>query len=203
MLLSKVLGVIIIARNGDRFNYYQDPLTYAGSNAETTALGEVACCFPLIHQWLTHLLPGGIQHSGLPSSFHILRQQLSLIHWGNSLRSGRQQWSQGPRQGRSRRHSRFRLCHFFAPRSLPTQPEEQDRSCQRNYCCCTFGWISVCSRYVMNAALPVRLHISFCACTVETVEPGNDRSLEGWTNCPVRRNRFLVWLSRFDRVNIF
>jgi lysosomal acid phosphatase len=41
MLLSKVLGVIVIARNGDRYNYYQDPFTYAASNTETTALGEV------------------------------------------------------------------------------------------------------------------------------------------------------------------
>ena len=42
MLLSKVLGVIVIARNGDRYNYYQDPKTYAGSNTETTALGVVS-----------------------------------------------------------------------------------------------------------------------------------------------------------------
>lgn len=42
MLLSKVIGVIIIARNGDRFSYYQDPKTYAGSSTETTALGEVS-----------------------------------------------------------------------------------------------------------------------------------------------------------------
>lgn len=42
MLLSKVLGVIILARNGDRYNYYQDPYTYAGSETETTALGEVS-----------------------------------------------------------------------------------------------------------------------------------------------------------------
>jgi len=41
MLLSKVLGVIIIARNGDRYSLYQDPFTYSGSNTETTALGEV------------------------------------------------------------------------------------------------------------------------------------------------------------------
>lgn len=41
MLFSKVLGVIVIARNGDRYNLYQDPYNYAASNAETTALGEV------------------------------------------------------------------------------------------------------------------------------------------------------------------
>lgn len=45
MLLSKVLGVIVIARNGDRYNYYQDPVTYAGSNTETTALGVVRLIF--------------------------------------------------------------------------------------------------------------------------------------------------------------
>ncbi|KAG5640481.1 hypothetical protein DXG03_008373 [Asterophora parasitica] len=39
MLLSKVLGVIVIARNGNRYNYYQDPYTYGGSNTESTALG--------------------------------------------------------------------------------------------------------------------------------------------------------------------
>ena len=45
MLLSKVLGVIVIARNGDRYNYYQDPKTYAASNTETTALGVVCVVF--------------------------------------------------------------------------------------------------------------------------------------------------------------
>ncbi len=45
MLLSKVLGVIVIARNGDRYNYYQDPYTYAASNTETTALGVVSSCY--------------------------------------------------------------------------------------------------------------------------------------------------------------
>lgn len=39
--MSKVLGAIVIARNGDRQTYHQDPKTYAGSFTETTALGEV------------------------------------------------------------------------------------------------------------------------------------------------------------------
>ncbi|KAJ3823681.1 histidine phosphatase superfamily [Lentinula raphanica] len=38
---SQVLGVIVIARNGDRVEYYQDPKTYEGGITETTALGEV------------------------------------------------------------------------------------------------------------------------------------------------------------------
>lgn len=39
---SQVLGVIVIARNGDRVEYYQDPKTYEGGVTETTALGEVS-----------------------------------------------------------------------------------------------------------------------------------------------------------------
>lgn len=39
--MSQVLGVVVIARNGDRMGYYQDPKNYAGSFTETTALGEV------------------------------------------------------------------------------------------------------------------------------------------------------------------
>jgi hypothetical protein len=39
---SKVLGVVVVARNGDRLNYYQDPKNYAASSTETTALGEVS-----------------------------------------------------------------------------------------------------------------------------------------------------------------
>ncbi|KAF9058676.1 histidine phosphatase superfamily [Rhodocollybia butyracea] len=38
---SQVLGAIVIARNGDRVEYYQNPDTYEGSPTETTALGEV------------------------------------------------------------------------------------------------------------------------------------------------------------------
>ncbi|KAH8833086.1 histidine phosphatase superfamily [Flagelloscypha sp. PMI_526] len=40
-VVSNVVGVMVIARNGDRMNYYQDPNNYAASYTETTALGEV------------------------------------------------------------------------------------------------------------------------------------------------------------------
>lgn len=41
----EVLGVIVLARNGDRLEYYQDPKTYAGSFTETTPLGEVCLSY--------------------------------------------------------------------------------------------------------------------------------------------------------------
>jgi lysosomal acid phosphatase len=38
---SEILGVVVLARNGDRVEFYQDPKTYAGLETQTTALGEV------------------------------------------------------------------------------------------------------------------------------------------------------------------
>ncbi|KAF9021624.1 phosphoglycerate mutase-like protein, partial [Hymenopellis radicata] len=39
--MSSVLGVIVITRNGDRVEFYQDPESYKGATTETTPLGEV------------------------------------------------------------------------------------------------------------------------------------------------------------------
>jgi len=39
---SEVHGVIVLARNGDRKEYYQNPNNYAGAFTETTPLGEVS-----------------------------------------------------------------------------------------------------------------------------------------------------------------
>jgi len=40
--MSQVLGVIVLARNGDRLEYYQDPMNYGATFTETTPLGEVS-----------------------------------------------------------------------------------------------------------------------------------------------------------------
>ncbi|KAF8554871.1 phosphoglycerate mutase-like protein [Imleria badia] len=40
-MVSKVLGVLILARNGDRSEFLQDPYSYAPSFTESTALGAV------------------------------------------------------------------------------------------------------------------------------------------------------------------
>jgi lysosomal acid phosphatase len=40
--MSQVHGVIVVARNGDRMEYYQDPNTYNAEFTEATALGEVS-----------------------------------------------------------------------------------------------------------------------------------------------------------------
>jgi len=91
MLLSKVLGVIVIARNGDRYNYYQDPKTYAASNTETTALGVV--CLLSSMPW-TNLSSESCVLGRIPSAWHnpaqhILRQHLAIVHPGYAHRPRR------------------------------------------------------------------------------------------------------------------
>ena len=39
---SKVLGVVVFARHGDRQGFYQDPDTYTASSTVITPLGEVS-----------------------------------------------------------------------------------------------------------------------------------------------------------------
>lgn len=38
---SGLLGVVVIARHGDREGFYQDPLTYTASETSITPLGDV------------------------------------------------------------------------------------------------------------------------------------------------------------------
>jgi len=40
--MTQVLGVIVIARNGDRLEYYQDPTDYEATFTAATPLGEVS-----------------------------------------------------------------------------------------------------------------------------------------------------------------
>ena len=86
MLLSKVLGVIVIARNGDRYNYYQDPFTYAGSNTETTALGEVYFqiqCSQGSDLRSTVQQPGPIEQPWCRNPQHLLQQPIPLLYRGH------------------------------------------------------------------------------------------------------------------------
>ena len=39
---STLLGVVVLARHGDRQGFYQDPLTYDSSNTAITPLGNVS-----------------------------------------------------------------------------------------------------------------------------------------------------------------
>ncbi|EDR07760.1 uncharacterized protein LACBIDRAFT_298279 [Laccaria bicolor S238N-H82] len=147
MLLSKVLGVIVIARNGDRFNYYQDPFTYAASNTETTALGEVES-----HN-LGSFLRATYLDSRSPSYIEGVRSDLV----DNSEVKVR---VKAGVEGTVVFDSAIALLQGL----FPPNPNNK---------------IVLANETTVVAPLGGYQYVP-----VETVEPGNDRSLESWTNCP-------------------
>ncbi|PFH50443.1 hypothetical protein AMATHDRAFT_60983 [Amanita thiersii Skay4041] len=147
MRLSKVLGVIIIARNGDRSGYYQDPNTYAASNTETTALGEVQS-----HQ-LGSLLRSTYLDRTSPSYIEGIRSDLV----DNSEVKVR---VKAGVEGSVVFDSAIALLQGF----FPPNPNNK---------------IVLANETTVVAPLGGYQYVP-----VETVEPGNDRSLEPWTNCP-------------------
>ncbi|RDB20580.1 Testicular acid phosphatase [Hypsizygus marmoreus] len=147
MLLSKVLGVIVIARNGDRYNYYQDPTTYAGSVTETTALGVAES-----HQ-LGAQLRSTYLVSSSPSYVQGMRSDLvdnSEVHV--RVKAGV--------EGTVVFDSSIALLQGL----FPPNPNNK---------------IQLANETTVIAPLGGYQYVP-----VETVEPGNDRSLESWTNCP-------------------
>jgi hypothetical protein len=147
MLLSKVLGVIVIARNGDRFNYYQDPNTYAGSDTETTALGEVES------YQLGQLLRSTYLDSSSPSYIPGIR---SDIVDNSELKVRVKAGTEGTVV--------FDSAISLLQGLFPPNPNNK---------------IHLANETTVVAPLGGYQYVP-----VETVEPGNDRSLEPWTNCP-------------------
>ncbi|PPQ80102.1 hypothetical protein CVT25_001470 [Psilocybe cyanescens] len=147
MLLSKVLGVIVIARNGDRYNYYQDPLTYAGSNTETTALGEVQ----------SHSLGSLIRSTYFDSSSssYIEGIRSDLVD-NNEVKVRVKAGVEGTVV--------FDSAIALLQGLFPPNPNNK---------------IVLANETTIVAPLGGYQYVP-----VETVEPGNDRSLESWTNCP-------------------
>ncbi|KAG6811736.1 hypothetical protein H0H92_006088 [Tricholoma furcatifolium] len=147
MLLSKVLGVIVIARNGDRTNFYQDPYSYAGSNAETTALGE-AESFRLGSNLRSTYLD-----SSSPSYINGIRSDLVDNH---EVRARVKAGVEGS--------VIFDSAIALLQGLFPPNPNNK---------------VTLANDSTIVAPLGGYQYVP-----VETVEPGNDRSLESWTDCP-------------------
>jgi len=147
MLLSKVLGVIVIARNGDRYSYYQDPFTYAASDTMTTALGEVES-----HS-LGSLIRSTYFDSSSPSYIEGIR---SDIVDNNEVKVRVKAGVEGTVV--------FDSAIALLQGLFPPNPNNK---------------IVLANESTITAPLGGYQYVP-----VETVEPGNDRSLESWTNCP-------------------
>jgi lysosomal acid phosphatase len=168
MLLSKVLGVIVIARNGDRTSFYQDPFTYSASDTETTALGEVRILPPSLWCILsTHIFGRQVESHSLgcqirstyfdsTSPSYIEGIQSDLVD-NNEVKVR----VKAGVEGTVVFDSAIALLQGLFP---PT----------------TKNKIVLANDTTIVAPLGGYQYVP-----VETVEPGNDRSLESWTNCPV------------------
>jgi len=148
MLLSKVLGVIVIARNGDRYNYYQDPKSYAGSNTETTALGVAE----------SHSLGATLRSAYFdPTSPTYINGIRSDLVDNTEVKTRVKAGVEGTVV--------FDSAIALLQGLFPPNPNNK---------------IVLANETTVTAPLGGYQYVP-----VETVEPGNDRSLESWTDCPV------------------
>ncbi|KAJ7027197.1 histidine phosphatase superfamily [Mycena alexandri] len=151
--MSTVLGAIVIARNGDRREYYQDPKTYAPSLTDSTALGVVRGSLGLRNQTLTfflraaYLTPGSASFISSISGDIADTQQVKVR-------------AKAGGEGSVVFDSAVALLQGLFP------PSSRNK-------------ITLANETVVTAPLGGYQYIP-----METVEPGNDRSLESWTDCP-------------------
>ncbi|KAJ7617940.1 histidine phosphatase superfamily [Roridomyces roridus] len=145
--MSTVLGVIVLARNGDRREFYQDPNTYQPSLTDSTALGMADL----------HLLGAQLRSAYLnPTSSSFITdisadladtQQVKVL-------------AKAGGEGAVVFDSATALLQGLFP---PT----------------TRNKLRLANDTVVMAPLGGYQYVP-----METVEPGNDRSMESWTGCP-------------------
>ncbi|KAJ7351393.1 histidine phosphatase superfamily [Mycena albidolilacea] len=145
--MSTVLGVIVIARNGDRREFNQDPKTYAPSLTDSTALG-VSDLHGLGKQLRsTYLTPGSASYISSLSSDIADTQQIKVR-------------AKAGGEGSVVFDSAIALLQGLFP------PNSKNK-------------ITLANGEVVSAPLGGYQYVP-----LETVEPGNDRSMESWTDCP-------------------
>ncbi|KAJ7249935.1 histidine phosphatase superfamily [Mycena rebaudengoi] len=145
--MSSVLGVIVIARNGDRQEFYQDPKTYKPSLTDSTALGVADLHLLGTQLRSTYLTPGSASFISSISADVADNQQIKVR-------------AKAGGEGSVVFDSAIALLQGLYP---PTPRNK----------------ITLANETVVLAPLGGYQYVP-----LETVEPGNDRSLESWTDCP-------------------
>ncbi|KAJ7692593.1 histidine phosphatase superfamily [Mycena rosella] len=145
--MSTVLGVIVIARNGDRRAFYQDPKTYAPSLTDSTALGVTDLHLLGTQLRAAYLTPGAPSFISDISGDIANTQEVKIL-----AKSGG--------EGSVVFDSAIALLQGLFP---PTPRNK----------------ITLANGAVVMAPLGGYQYVP-----METVEPGNDRSMESWTDCP-------------------
>ncbi|KAG1851468.1 histidine phosphatase superfamily [Suillus subalutaceus] len=145
--MTDVLGVLVIARNGDRTEYYQDPKTYESSYTESTALGAAES-----HQ-LGSFLRSTYMSSSSPSYIADMKTDLVDTHEVHVH-------AKAGGEGTVIFDSAIALLQGL----FPPNPANK---------------IVLANETTVIAPLGGYQYVP-----IETVEPGNDKSLEPWTDCP-------------------
>ncbi|KAG1837416.1 histidine phosphatase superfamily [Suillus subalutaceus] len=145
--MTNVLGVLIIARNGDRTEYYQDPVTYESSYTESTALGVVQS-----HQ-LGSFLRSTYMSSSSPSYIANMKTDLVDTHEVHVH-------AKAGGEGDVIFDSAVALLQGL----FPPNPANK---------------IVLANETTVVAPLGGYQYVP-----IQTVDPGNDRSLEPWIDCP-------------------
>ncbi|KAJ7467626.1 histidine phosphatase superfamily [Mycena latifolia] len=145
--MSSVLGVIIIARNGDRREFYQDPATYVPGPTESTALGVTDLHLLGTQLRATYLTAGSASFISSISANLADTQQVKVR-------------AKAGGEGSVVFDSAIALLQGL----FPPNPYKK---------------IMLANATVVMAPLGGYQYVP-----IETVEPGNDLSMESWTDCP-------------------
>ncbi|KAJ7215562.1 histidine phosphatase superfamily [Mycena pura] len=145
--MSNVLGVIVIARNGDRNEFYQDPKTYAPSLTDSTALGVSDLHLLGTQVRTAYLTPGSASFIEDISTDVVDTQQVKVR-------------SKAGGEGTVVFDSAIALLQGLFP------PSPRNK-------------LTLANGTTVMAPLGGYQYVP-----METVEPGNDRSMESWTDCP-------------------
>ncbi|KAJ7354194.1 phosphoglycerate mutase-like protein [Mycena albidolilacea] len=145
--MSSVLGVVVLARNGDRKAFHQDPKTYAPGHTDSTPLGVSDLHLLGTQLRSTYLTPGSASFISSISSNLANTQEVKVL-------------AKAGGEGAVVFDSAIALLQGL----FPPNP---------------YNKITLANSTVVMAPLGGYQYVP-----METVEPGNDRSLESWTDCP-------------------
>ncbi|KAJ7925640.1 phosphoglycerate mutase-like protein [Mycena leptocephala] len=145
--MSTVLGAIVIARNGDRGMFHQDPKTYAPGLTDSTPLGVSDLHLLGTQLRSAYLTPGSASFISSISSNIANTQEVKVL-------------AKAGGEGSVVFDSAIALLQGL----FPPNP---------------YNKITLANSTVVMAPLGGYQYVP-----METVEPGNDRSMESWTDCP-------------------
>ncbi|KAJ6529621.1 histidine phosphatase superfamily [Mycena capillaripes] len=160
--MSSVLGAIVVARNGDRGMFYQDPKTYAAHDADSTPLGVTDLHLLGTQLRSAYLTPGSASFISSISGNIANTQEVKVLAKAGS-------------EGSVVFDSAIALLQGL----FPPNP---------------YNKITLANSTVVTAPLGGYQYVP-----METVEPGNDRSMESWTDCPA----FQKHITKFHGSNAF